>query len=146
MTLPENFDNRHELYLTWLVTPVAARSADDPTSKEAFAKKIGVSQTTLRNWEAKEWFKEEWRKRVTALAGAPERTQRLLDSLFDKALNGDMKAAALYLQSTGQMAPAKLEVATTEKSSRELTDEELDALIAQRATAERNERTKLRAV
>jgi len=129
-------DPRQEKYLQWLCLPAPLR---EPTSKEKYAKEHGVDQSTLRRWEKKPAFKAEWEKRVNDLQGSPERTQRLLDSLYEAALGGDNKAAQLYLQATNRFAPTQIKV-EHKQTLAELTDEELDALIAQEAKVLRQER------
>lgn len=125
-----------EQYLDWLCTAPSERT---PSTKVRFAETIGVNVKTLRRWEAKPTFRAEWEKRVDEIQGSPERTQRLLDSLYAKALDGDTKAASLYLQATNRMSPPTIEV-NSKQSSRDLSDAELDALIAM--TAEREKSTR----
>ncbi len=128
MALEENIlDSRQEEYLGWLCT---APSEREPASKEAYAAAIGVNVSTLRRWEKKEVFRKAW---------SPERSQRLLDTLYAKALDGDIKAAQLYLQATNRMAPPTVNV-KTEKGSAELSDAELDELIGMMAARERDSR------
>lgn len=117
-------DARQEQYLDWLVTPASERV---PRTQAELARQIGVDPTTLRRWEKKDWFKRQWDNRVNEIQGSPERTQRLLDSLYEKAIQGDNKAAQLYLQATNRLLPPQT-VINTNKAS-DLSDDELDALI-----------------
>lgn len=143
MALEENImDSRQEEYLAWLCT---APSEREPASKEAYATSIGVNVSTLRRWEKKEVFRKAWQARVDEVQGSPERSQRLLDTLYAKALEGDIKAAQLYLQATNRMAPPTMTV-KTERASAELSDSELDELIAMMADRERQTRVNLRAM
>ena len=100
------------------------------------AELLGVNDSTLRRWKKKPAFAAEWKKRVEELQGSPERTQKLMDNLYDRALNGDNKAAQLYLQATGRMAPTQVNVEHSTKVS-DISDEELDALIASVAAGEK---------
>lgn len=125
-----------EQYLNWLLVPAPMR---EPRTQEAIAKKIGVDTTTLRRWQKKPVFAAEWKKRVEELQGSPERTQKLLDTIYERALGGDNKAAQLYLQATGRMAPTQVNVEHTSKVS-EISDAELDALIASVAASEKESR------
>lgn len=103
MGLEENvLTPQQDEYITWLCT---APSAREPATKGAFAASIGVNPKTLHTWANKKVFKDEWQSRVDALQGSPERSQRLLDALYDKAVGGDTRAAQLYLQATNRMAP-----------------------------------------
>jgi DNA-binding transcriptional MerR regulator len=101
---------------------------------------LGVDPTTLRRWEKKPVFKKEWDNRVSEIQGSPERTQRLLDALYAKALEGDNRAAQLYLQATNRLVVAPSAPQTTNAS--ELTDEELDKLLANLAQREQSKRLK----
>lgn len=128
-------DVRQEQYLNWLLAPAHERT---PSTQTQFAEELGVDPTTLRRWEKKEYFKKEWERRVNDLQGSPERTQRLLDALYNKAIEGDTRAANLYLQATHRLIPPP--TATTNRSMAELSDEELDQLIAKVAEREKNSR------
>jgi hypothetical protein len=132
-------DTRQEKYLHWLTLPAPLR---EPATKQAFADQNNLDSSTLRRWEKKPAFKAEWERRVSELQGSPERTQRLLDSLYEAGLNGDNKAAQLYLQATNRLAPTQIKVEHTQTVS-ELSDAELDALIAQQAQIMRQERSAL---
>lgn len=137
MALEENIlDQRQENYITWLCTPPQERQ---PPTKEAYASEIGVNVTTLRRWEKKDVFRKAWQSRVDDVQGSPERSQRLLDTLYERAVGGDIKAAQLYLQATNRMAPPTVTV-KSEKGSSELSDEELDSLISMMAQRERETR------
>ena len=132
MGLEENvLDDRQEAYVTWLVTAPGVR---EPASKEAYALLAGVNVTTLHRWEKRDVFRKAWASRVDDVVGSPERTQRLLDRLFNAGMEGDEKAARLYFQVTGKMAPQQVAVSVDRKGS-DLSDAELDAAIA--ASAER---------
>jgi hypothetical protein len=142
MGLEENvLDSRQEAYIGWLCTPPSERT---PASKEKYADSIGVNISTLRRWEKKDVFRKEWQSKVDDVQGSPERSQRLLDTLYEKALGGDIKAAQLYLQATNRMAPPTLTV-KSETNIGQLSDKELEDLIAAVATQEKESR-KLRVV
>jgi hypothetical protein len=134
MGLAENMlDDREEAYLAWLCTAPALR---EPRSKEKYAVHAGVNVTTLRRWEKKDVFLKAWKANVDDLVGSPERTQTLLDKMYSLALEGDMQAAKLYVQVTGQMAPPTATV-KVERTHAELSDAELDQLIADAAVRSR---------
>jgi hypothetical protein len=103
------------------------------------AVELGVDITTLRRWEKRPAFKEVWKGQVDEVQGSPERTQMLLDTLYEKAIAGDVKSAQLYLQATNRMAPPTVEV-RSEKRVAELSDSDLDELIAAMAKRERDAR------
>lgn len=132
-------DARQTQYLEWLVTPSPERV---PRTQAEMARQLGVDPTTLRRWEKKSYFQLEWNKRVDEIQGSPERTQRLLDSLYTKALGGDNRAAQLYLQATNRLIPPPTVIQSSK--SNDLSDSELDALIA--SMAQREQSNRLRAV
>lgn len=111
-------------------------------TKKAMAEELDVDITTVRRWEKRPVFKDAWRKAVDDLQGSPERTQSLLDTLYAKALEGDTKSAQLYLQATNRMAPPTVTV-REEKRVAELSDSQLDELIAALAVREKSTRLKV---
>ena len=129
-------------YLEWLCTAPSERM---PSSKEKMAAHLGVNISTLRRWEKKDVFVEQWKASVDSIQGSPERTLRLLDTLYSKALEGDTKSAQLYLQATNRMAPPTVTVQSNRKTA-ELSDEELDSLIAAVAEREKASRNHLKVV
>jgi hypothetical protein len=104
-----------------------------------------VDISTMRRWEKKDIFRSRWKTQVDDLQGSPERTQKLLDNLYNKALEGDTKSAELYLKATNRMAPPSVTISSNKKTV-DLTDAELDSLIATIAEREKAGRVKLRAV
>ena len=111
-----------------------------PATKAAMARELEVDVKTLRRWEKKDVFRNQWQARVDDIQGSPERTQGVLDMLYAKAIDGDTKAAQLYLQATNRMAPPTIEVKNDRKAS-ELSDKELDELIAAVAAREKESRS-----
>jgi hypothetical protein len=130
-------DSRQTQYLEWLVTPSHERV---PRTQGEMARTLGVDPTTLRRWEKRPTFKTEWDKRVNEIQGSPERTQRLLDALYEKALGGDNRAAQLYLQATNRLMPQVTINNTT--STADLSDDELDKLLSSMAEREQSRRLK----
>jgi hypothetical protein len=129
-------------YLDWLCTAPSERV---PASKAKYAVEHVVDISTLRRWEKKEVFRSQWKQQVDEFQGSPERTQRLLDNLYNKALEGDTKSAELYLKATNRMAPPSVTISSNKKAT-ELTDAELDSLIAAVAEREKASRSQLKVV
>ena len=127
---------KQQEYLDWLCTAPPERV---PPSKRKYADDHHMSTETLRLWEKKPAFRDEWKRRVDDIQGSPEKTLSLLESLYSRAMAGDMKAADLYLRTTGRMAPQPIKVETTHQVA-ELSDSDLDALIAASASRERDVR------
>jgi hypothetical protein len=133
---------QQQVYVEWLCTAPSERV---PATKKAMALELGVDITTLRRWEKKEIFRNAWKDQVDEVQGSPERTQRLLDTLYSKALDGDTKSAQLYLQATNRMVPPSVTISSNKKAT-ELTDAELDSLIAAMAEREKASRSQLKVV
>ena len=133
---------QQQVYVEWLCTAPSERV---PATKKAMALELGVDVKTLRRWEKKDVFLSQWKEAVDEVQGSPERTQRLLDTLYAKALDGDTKSAQLYLQATNRMAPPTVTVQSNKKAA-ELSDAELDSLIAAVAEREKAQRTHLKAL
>jgi hypothetical protein len=131
-------DSRQTQYIEWLVTPSPERT---PRTQGELAKLLKVDPTTLRRWEKKPAFKKEWDSRVNEIQGSPERTQRLLDALYGKALEGDNRAAQLYLQATNRLIPTTITVQGN--SASELSDSDLDKLLASMASREQSKRLRV---
>ena len=130
-------DPRQEQYLNWLLTPAHERQ---PSSQQKYCDLHNIDPTTVRRWQKKPHFIKEWDKRVEELQGSSERTQRILDALYEKGLDGDVRAAKLYLEATHRLIPTK---AVEQKvTTSELSDEELDELIAKVADREKTQRLK----
>ena len=137
-----SLDPRQEKFLNWLCTPANGRV---PSSQNQYALAEGVDETTLRRWKKKPVFKQEWERRINEQQQSPERTQQLLDNLFQRALEGDNNSAKLYLQATGRLAPVQLQVEHSGKAS-ELSDIELAELIAAGAASEQRFRLETKTV
>lgn len=131
-----------EKYLDWLCTAPSERV---PASKNKYSVENSVDISTMRRWEKKDIFRSRWKTQVDDIQGSPERTQKLLDNLYNKALEGDTKSAELYLKATNRMAPPSVTISSNKKTV-DLTDAELDSLIATIAEREKAGRVKLRAV
>lgn len=60
-------DREREEYLEWLMTPKGLR---EPSTKAAFAEKVGVERRTLYSWEADPSFQAAVRSRKATLSAA----------------------------------------------------------------------------
>jgi len=126
-----------EEYLDWLLLPSELKS---PHTNTEWAAEHSLTLNTLTNWKKLPMFAERWKDGIKGMAVSPERTQMLLDSLFKKGINGDVKSAQLYLQATNQMPNPRQEINIKTDNARELSDGELEALIAQYAQTEKKKR------
>lgn len=114
---------KQRLFVAWLTTPNWERPDDQRTSA-GFARVNDVHPDSLKRWKRDPRFKAELDRALMELNISAERTQRVVDSIWMAANNGDMKAAALYLQYVGQFMPTR-KVVHEERLVSALTDEEL---------------------
>ena len=68
-----------------------------------------MSVRTLEGWSNQPEFKASWERRANDIVGNPERAHRVLDALYQTAIDPKHKshvaAAKLYLDSTRAMRP-----------------------------------------
>jgi hypothetical protein len=123
-------DPRHEAFLVWLTTIPKER---DLKTYAEIAASLGVAPRTLRDWKVRPEFHKEWTDRAIAIGGDPERTQRVLDALFEKACDPDsaqsVQAAKAWADIAGVIKPPKLSEATTSDLA-SMPTEDLEALFA----------------
>lgn len=126
-------DWRKQEYLKWLCTAPGDR---EPSTKVAFCETIGVTRKTLTNWENDADFLREWERIYLKTIGNPGRKQEIMDTLFATASDRDdpkhVSAAKEYFAIEGSLRPQKLDVQVSKKAD-ELTDEQLQALLASAA-------------
>lgn len=125
--------------MEWLCTVPSERQ---PSTRAELASQLNISPRTLTNWANDPQFQAAWRERAEEVIGDPTRAAAVLDMLYKAAINPkrpNVQAAKLYLEATNAIRPQKVEV--TVKRSTELTDAELEELIAANAREEQSRRT-----
>lgn len=137
--MPEKLllSQKQEKYLEWLLTPEINR---EPQTKKAFAESIDVFPSALFAWEKKKTFIERWKMGIEGMNQSPERTQRLLDAIYDKGMSGDTKSAELYLKATGNMPNSSTLNIKTESVVRDISDDDLEKMIVELGTKHRIDR------
>ena len=138
-------DFRKQTFLQWLCTPTKER---DPRTFSDLAEQLGVDRRTLQNWRDDKEFLEAWEKMYLKTIGDPSKKAEIMATLLRTATDPDdpkhVQAAKAYFEIEGSIKPARMEVSVSNRPTTELTDDQLDALIAERAQAEKDQR--LRAV
>lgn len=108
------------------------------------AEKFGLGQTTLVRWRREPDFLAEWEVQYRKVVGDPEKAQRIMDKLFETAEDRtdprQVQAAKAYLEAIEVIKPKKVEV-TVNKAAKDLTDDDLYAILAERAAQELRERS-----
>lgn len=134
-------DSRKVRLLEWLTTPPSERS---PDSMNKLADELGVTARSLRNWRSEPTFRALWEKRAKEIVGEPDKVQRLLEGIYEGATNPEetlasrVRAADLYLRAVDGIRPPAVDAAA--KAAHEMSDAELEALIAQEAQKEKARR------
>ena len=82
-------------------------------------------EDSLRRIKRDHRFIKEWDRRAAELNINPERVQSVIDSLWQRASDGDVKAASLYLQYIEKFTPKRKVVVDDERDVAGFSDEEL---------------------
>ena len=134
-------DWRRQHFLEWLCTPPAER---DPQSMKLLAEKLALSAQTLTRWKNDSVFIADWEILYRKTVGSPEKAQRVIERLFETAEDRtdprQVQAAKAYLEAIDAIKPRKVEVVVS-KAAKDLTDEDLYRILAERAELELRDRT-----
>jgi hypothetical protein len=114
-TLPEQWAE----FIDWLVDPERV-----PRTQKEWAVLNGVNPDSVTRWKRHPDFVREWESRARELNVSVERTQAVVNSLFAQAVNGDTKAASLYLQYIDKFTP-KQRIVMEDAEVEGLSDAEL---------------------
>lgn len=105
-------------FIEWLVDPARLGSQVD------FAAAHGVTPQTLSNWKKDPSFRAELDRRLGQMNVDSLRIQKVVDAMWDKASQGDVKAAELYLRYIEKIQPNR-PVLDDDVDVKKLSDEEL---------------------
>jgi hypothetical protein len=114
--MPDQWDE----FLDWLLSEVR-----EPATQKEWCAERGLNDRTVRRWKADSRFTREWDRRAAELNVHPERTQSVVDALYRQAADGDVKAAALYLQYIDKFTPKRRVLVDDDRSATGMSDEEL---------------------
>jgi hypothetical protein len=130
-------DPQRQRLAEWMATPKAVRQ---PSARAALAEEIGCASSSLSRWVLETDVIAESTRLIQASASSPEKLEAIYAALFRAATgtgtNGrvDVKAAQVYLQATGLLQQAQTVIV---RNAEVLTDEELNALLSERASMTR---------
>ena len=106
---------------------------------------FGLSEQTLFRWKREPDFLGEWEVQYRKVVGSPEKAQRIMDKLFETAEDRtdprQVQAAKAYLEAIEVIKPKKVEVTVSNKVAKDLSDEDLYTILAERAEQELAERS-----
>jgi hypothetical protein len=135
-------DWRRQHFLDWLCTPPNHR---DPPSLKELAAHFGLGERTLSRWKQDADFLAEWETQYRKVVGEPEKAQQIIERLFETADDRTdprhVQAAKAYLEAIEVIKPKKVEVTVSNKVAKDLSDEDLYTILAERAALELTERS-----
>jgi len=136
-----DINERQWAYVLWCARGPSSRT---PRTKEEFAKVVGVTSATLRNWDQQETIQVAIRQQMLRNAADPERVGVVVEHLYDRitqtaaANDLDMKAVETFARITGlydafkRQADLTVEIDnSTNYSVTEMSDEELNAIYSE---------------
>jgi len=131
-------DWRRERFLEWLCTIKQDRM---PPSQGALAEELQCSHDMLRDWKKDPQFLADWEALYRRTIGSPERAGTVMQSLYETAIDRtdprQVQAAKAYMDQIEGARPQKVDVTVTNgKAAKDLTDDELFAMLANRAEKE----------
>jgi hypothetical protein len=85
-------------YVVWLSTPDGQKN---PKTVTEFCAVVGIDQSTVWRWSKDPRIMDATRFIVLQNAGDPKRVTQVLDVLFQKAVDGDLKAAEAWIKAVG---------------------------------------------
>ena len=133
-------DWRRARLLEWLCTIIPDRM---PGTQAELAEELGVNSNTISNWKKDPEFLAEWEALYRSTVGSPEKAQLVVERLHETATDRtdprQVQAARAYLEAIDAVKPRKIDV-TVSKNTRDLTDAELSALLAEEAAREMDRR------
>ena len=97
----------------------------EPRTQREWAASHDIHEDSLRRIKRDNRFIKEWDSRTAYLNINPERVQSVIDSLWQRASDGDVKAASLYLQYIEKFTPRRRVVVEDERDIAGFSDEEL---------------------
>jgi transcriptional regulator with XRE-family HTH domain len=134
---PNFNDFRVQRFLEWLLTAPTDRW---PSQQKELAEELGIDRNLLSQWKNDPDFLAEWERRYRKTVGSPERAKGVLDALFDTAVDRtdprQVPAARAYLEAIDVMKPKRMDVTVVKGAAKDLSDDELLALLAERAETE----------
>lgn len=141
-TRPNLNDFRVQRLLDWLLTAPAERN---PPRQSDLAEELAIDRNLLSQWKNDPDFLTEWERQYRKTVGSPEKAQAVLVALFETATDRtdprQVPAARAYLEAIDVMKPKRVDVTVVKGAAKDLSDDDLMALLAERAEAELANRT-----
>lgn len=107
-------------FLEWLMADIRI-----PETMLEWAEANDLHKDTPVRWKQDKRFIEKWEEAARKKNISMDRVQSVIDSIYEQAANGNIKAASLYLQYVDRFTPTQ-RVITEDEQVAKLSDEELD--------------------
>lgn len=135
--IPVRQDPRKMRYIEWLTTPMSERT---PSNEIELAAELDVYPKTLYNWRHEREFKDVWSEETETVGLSEDKRANIINNLYevgmDKTNPRMVMAAKEFLNYYKELRPERDgEDPTAGKALNMLSDEELDALLAEGARA-----------
>jgi hypothetical protein len=126
-----------EKFVDWLLTPKHERT---PSTQSELAAELSVSPNKLTAWKRDADFLESWNGSYLSDIGSPEKKSIIMQTLYGTATDPDdpkhVQAAEKYFAIEGSLRPTNrnsLDITVASKPASDLTDEELQRMLASKA-------------
>lgn len=96
-----------------------------PRTQREWAKDHEMHEDSIRRIKRDNRFIREWDRRAAELNINPERVQSVIDALWQRAADGDVKAASLYLQYIDKFTPKRKVAVAEDRDVAAMSDSEL---------------------
>jgi uncharacterized protein YaaQ len=128
---------REDRLLEWLLTPKERR---DPPTQEKLAAELGTTPGELSKLKHSAEFLALWNTTYLRTIGSPDAKMSIMETLLRTATDQDdpkhVQAAKAYFEIEGSLRPAKVEVKVQAGAVSQLSDDDLQRLLAAKANDE----------
>ena len=128
-----------ERFIHWLLQPKSER---EPPLQQDLARELGLARETLTHWKSDTDFLEAWNARYLRTIGSPDSKMKIMNTLLQTATDPDdpkhVQAGKAFFEIEGSLRPAKtaVDVRVSGMAPSELTDEQLEQMLADKANDE----------
>lgn len=131
-------DWRQDRFIEWLCT---AKQDREPRTQTELAEELSIKASDLSALKQDPEFLARWEAHYRRTIGSPERAGTVMQSLYETAIDRtdprQVQAARAYMDQIEGARPQKLDVTVTNgKAAKDLSDDELFAMLANRAETE----------
>jgi hypothetical protein len=135
-------DWRVQRFLEWLCTIAEDR---EPKTQGALCEELGWVKQRAVDMKNDPDFLAAWEHRYRKTVGSPEKAQLVVTRLFETATDRtdprQVPAARAWMEAVDAVRPKRVDV-TVSKAAKDLSEEELNAILAEEASRELNRRAR----